>query len=75
MAKRRKKGTALPRLTLLAYSRSDLLRFTEAVERLVGAVHDLQQYQASLPKPRKKNVVPTSSSLQPESSNLELLTV
>lgn len=32
----RKKRTALPRVTLLAYSRRELLRFSEAAEQMVA---------------------------------------
>jgi len=44
----------------------DLLRFTEAVEKLVGAVHDLQVLSAAFPKPRQKKTVPMTSSPPPE---------
>lgn len=64
MKKRRKRGTSLPRLTILAYSRADLLRFTEAVERLVTAVGDLQAVAAALPRPRPKKP-PAAETSQP----------
>lgn len=49
MAKRKgKKRTALPRLTLLAYSREELVGFTEAVARLRGIADDLMIVQAQL---------------------------
>lgn len=41
MAKR--KGTRLPRLTLLAYSSKDLARFSEAIEAAVQLRRDLDQ--------------------------------
>jgi hypothetical protein len=40
MAKK-KKRTALPRVTIMAYSRRDLASFTEAVERLGLLVNDI----------------------------------
>jgi len=51
MAKKRK--TALPRVTVLAYSRRDLLAFAESVEALRHLVEDLRAEVAAL-KGRKK---------------------
>lgn len=41
MAKRKKKTTSLPRITLMAYNRRDLLAFVEAVNKLSGITADL----------------------------------
>lgn len=40
--RKKKKGPRLPRVTLIAYSANDLLRFTESMEKLTGLVNDLQ---------------------------------
>lgn len=40
---KRKKKAALPRLTLLAYSRSDLQRLSDAAEQLITAAHDIDR--------------------------------
>lgn len=45
---KRKKRTALPRVTLLAYSRRDLLAFAESVETLRLLVADLRAVAANL---------------------------
>lgn len=58
MAKRKKKGTALPRITLLAYNRRDLLAFVEAVGKLEHIAADLVTVAAQLPKPRPKKLPP-----------------
>lgn len=55
MAKR-KKGTTLPRLTVLAYSRRDLLAFVSAVEALRHLVEDLRAEVATLKAKRARPV-------------------
>jgi len=47
-APRKKKRTALPRVTLLAYSRRELARFSEAMEQGVAAAMDLSGAMARL---------------------------
>jgi hypothetical protein len=42
MTKKRSKRTALPRLTVLAYSRRDLQRFVDSCELLAARVLDLE---------------------------------
>jgi hypothetical protein len=46
--KSKKSKASLPRVTLMAYSRRDLVRFCESVERLSLLVLDLQAGQARL---------------------------
>lgn len=45
---KRKKKTILPRVTLLAYSRKDLVAFVQAVETLRLLVEDLRAVQRDL---------------------------
>ena len=52
MAKRRK-AAALPRVTLIAYSRKDLVAFTRAVEALSVLVGDLRGIAGDLLAARK----------------------
>jgi hypothetical protein len=47
VSKKRKRVT-LPRVTLLAFSRQDLIAFVAAVEALRGLVHDLRTVAADL---------------------------
>lgn len=43
-----RKKASLPRVTLLAYSRRDLLRFSEAAEKISTAANDLERGVESL---------------------------
>jgi len=58
--KRKKKGASLPRVTVLAYNRRDLLAFVEAVEKLRLLVDDLQIAANTITK--KKPKLPAVSS-------------
>jgi len=59
MAKKKRKGTQLPRVSILAYNRRDLLAFVEAVEQLRHAVADLgvllEQLKQTPRRAAKKN--------------------
>jgi len=59
MARKRKK-TALPRVTILAYNRRDLLAFVEAVAKLEHIAADLLTVAAQLPKPKPKKLPPVT---------------
>lgn len=54
MPKRKKRAPPLPRVTVMAFSRKDLLAFCEAVESLRGLVGDLRLVAEQLPRPRPK---------------------
>ena len=54
MSKKKKRGTTLPRVTVLAYNRRDLVAFVSAVEKLTLAAEDIRLYVNSLPKPKAK---------------------
>lgn len=68
MAKRKKRATAVSRLTLVACSPSDLLLFTQAVEQLTWAIHDLRMVVAAMPKPRARKP-PLVTSMDTDVSN------
>jgi len=55
---RKKKKTALPRVTILAYNRRDLLAFVEAVAKLEHIAADLLTVVQQLPKPKPKKPAP-----------------
>lgn len=57
---KRKKRTALPRVTILAYNRRDLLAFVEAVGKLEHLVADLVTVAAQLPKPKPRKLPPVT---------------
>lgn len=59
MAKTKKRKSALPRVTLLAYSRRDLLAFTEAVESLRHLVTDLRGLVEKMKRPPARKAKPT----------------
>jgi hypothetical protein len=56
MSKKTTTGTPLPRVTLLAYSRRDLLSFVEAVAKLEHIAADLLTVASQLPKPKPKKL-------------------
>lgn len=62
---KKKKRAALPRITLLAYSRKDLLAFVEAVGKLEHIAADLLTVAQQLPKPKPKKLPPVTTA-QPE---------
>lgn len=64
MAKK-KKRTALPRVTLMAYNRRDLLSFVEAVAKLEHIAADLQAVASQLPKPKPKKLPPITPPITP----------
>lgn len=57
---KKKKRVALPRVTLLAYSRKDLLAFVEAVAKLEHIAADLLTVAQQLPKPKPKKLPPVT---------------
>lgn len=73
MSKRRTKGkrVSLPRITLLAYGRRDLIEFTSAVESLRHLVHDLaaQVEQLKGELARRKRSKPAATSPSKESTD------
>lgn len=60
MAKR-KKRVGLPRVTVLAFNRRELLAFVEAVGKLEHIAADLCTVAAQLPKPKPKNLPPVAT--------------
>jgi len=54
--RRKKKAATLPRITLLAYNRRDLLAFVEAVAKLEHIAADLLAVASQLPKPKPKKL-------------------
>jgi len=64
--KRKKKGASLPRVTVLAYNRRDLLAFVEAVEKLRLLVDDLHIAANTITK-KKAKLPPVSSAANVES--------
>jgi len=63
--KRKKRPPPLPRVTLLAFSRRDLIEFSEAVEALRGLVADLRLVAEQMPKPRAKRIRDTQPPAEP----------
>ncbi len=57
---RKKKRSALPRVTVLAYSRRELADFAQAVERLGLYVEELRVLLATRPKKNPKPPVPAA---------------
>lgn len=53
MKRKKRKATALPKITLLAYSRADLLAFVEAVGALRHLVNDLSEIAKGMKARRK----------------------
>lgn len=58
----KKKRTTLPRVTLLAYNRRDLLAFSESVETLRLLVNDLRAVADSLERAAKRKAKPSTPS-------------
>lgn len=58
--KRKKRKSGLPRITVLAYNRRDLLAFTEPVEKLQHIAADLMTVASQLPKPKPKKLPPVN---------------
>lgn len=57
---RKKKKVALPRVTLMAFNRKDLLAFVEAVGKLEHIAADLLTVAQQLPKPKPKKLPPVT---------------
>jgi len=68
MAKKRRKAS-LPRLMLLAYSRRDLVAFTEAVEVLRHQVDDLRQLVEQLQRDQAGRKARTRKATSATASN------
>lgn len=62
--KKKKKSTALPRVTVLAYNRRDLVAFVGAVEQLRLLVADLQLVANGIN--RKKPKLPAVTAIPPK---------
>lgn len=69
MAKK-KKRVGLPRVTLMAYNRRDLLAFVEAVAKLEHIAADLQAVAQQLPKPKPKKLPPLAAAIPPAAPSL-----
>jgi len=61
---KKKKRTSLPRVTVLAFNRRELLAFVEAVAKLEHIAADLQTVAAQLPKPKPKKLPPVTPSAE-----------
>lgn len=57
---KKKKKVSLPRVTVLAYNRRDLLAFVEAVAKLEHIAADLLTVAQQLPKPKPKKLPPVT---------------
>lgn len=68
MPKRKKRAPPLPRVTVMAFSRKDLLAFCEAVESLRGLVGDLRLIAEQMPRPRPKKSPRAETSSPPSLS-------
>lgn len=64
MAKK-KRQPGLPRVTLLAYNRRDLLAFTEAVEQMRHLVADMMAIRDEINRRIKKPAAPAAAPVTP----------
>lgn len=69
---KKKKRTALPRVTVLAYNRRDLVAFVQAVERLGLYVEELRLILEKKKTPKKLPPSPPANPTREDQSDIPL---